>query len=414
MLNLLLLALMISGRDTIITSLASPSAAGTRSAASSNRAPAPALITIQILNTSITPLRNVLLEWALQTNGAITRSGNTIIPILPAQHPTPVRLPIRLPADTAGESLLLLRYRPANSPIRPAPGPPTSSTFLEEQQIGLRPWRPGLTVAPAGEITLTDSNDTFTIHSPLVRICFNRQTGWLVHYEIKGNDLLDDTLGLKSNFYLPRYNDSAPSAEPHLQLFSTTSSPELIIVRSEYTLPAAASLLHVSYTINASGEMLVTQQVEPDTTQSTPRTSPLPGFGMQWNLPAGYDSITGYGPLDSTRIGIFHDRPTTASTPGLHISTASTRSNIRCWTITDKEGNGLQFIADTQLLNVSAFLCFDGNLRIAPNQPVPRLPIRINIDRAALPNVERLASMGILRYSYKVKPLFTSRISNHH
>ncbi len=412
MLNLLLLALMISGRDTIITSLTSPSPPGTRSAASSNPTPRP--ITIQILNTSINPLHNVLLEWSLQTNGAITRSGNTVIPILPAQHPMPVRLPIRLPADTAGESFLLLRYRPANSPIRPAPGPPTSFTFLAEQQIGLRPWRPSLTIAPAGEITLTDSNDTFTIHSPLVRISFNRQTGWLVHYEIRGNDLLDDTLGLKSNFYLPCYNDSAPSTEPHLQLFSTTSGSELIIVRSEYTLPAAASLLHVSYTINAVGEMLVTQQVEPDTTQSTAPTSPLPGFGMQWNLPPGYDSVTGYGPLDSTRIGIFHDRPALASTPGRQVSTASTRSNIRCWTITDKDGDGLQFIADTQLLNAGAYLCFDGTLRMAPNQPFPRLPIRISIDRAALPNIERLASMGIFRYSYKVKPLFTSRISNHH
>jgi beta-galactosidase len=411
MLNLLLLALMISGRDTIITSLASPSPGGTRSAASSNPAPAP--ITIQIFNTSINPLHHILLEWSLQTNGAITRSGNTIIPILPAQRPTPVRLPIRLPADSAGESVLLLRYRPANSPIRSAPGAPTSFTFLAEQQIRLRPWRPSLTIAAAGEITLTDSNDTFTIHSPMVRISFNRQTGWLVHYEIKGNDLLDDTLGLKSSFCLPCYNDSAPSTEPHLQLFSTTSSPELIIVRSEYTLPAAASFLHVSYIINAGGEMLVTQQVEPDTTQSTARTSPLPGFGMQWNLPPGYDSITGYGPLDSTRIGIFHDRPATASTPGPHISTASTRSNIRCWTITDMEGNGLQFIADTQLLNAGAFLCYDGNLRIAPNQPFPRLPIRISIDRAALPNIEPPASMGILRYSYKVKPLFTSRITNH-
>ncbi len=233
MTTLLLFALLLS-KDTIITSLV-PKTPASSSAST----------TLRLLNTATTPLKNIVLDWELQVNGAITKKGKTPIPALAPQKPLLVHLPLRLPDDTAGESFLQLRYH-------------STAAFLGEQQLLLKPYRPGLTIAPTGEITLTGDDDIFTIHSPSIRISFNRQTGWLVHYEIRGTDLLDDTLGLRSNFWSPGYNDSASYAtdsgwlaatrEPHLQLFSNTTSPELIIIRTEYTLPRhrlpAPSQLH--------------------------------------------------------------------------------------------------------------------------------------------------------------------------
>jgi hypothetical protein len=407
MIKLLLFALFLS-KDTIITSLVP-------------KTPASTSTTLRLLNTATTPLKNIVLDWQLQVNGAIIKKGKTPIPSLTPKKPILVRLPLHLPDDTTGESFLQLRYR-------------STTTLLAEQQILLNPYRPCLTIAPAGEVTQSDDNDIFTIHSPSIRISFNRQTGWLVHYEIQGTDLLDDSFGLRSNFWWPGYNDSASYAtdsgwlaatrEPHLQLFSNTTSPEQIIIRTEYTLPATASLLHLSYTINANGEMLITQEVEPDTTQPPSRQWPMPCFGMQWFLPSGYDSITAYGPN-----GIFHDRPpiTAASDPDARAT--ATHTGIRWWTIADKKGNGLQFIADTPLLNESAIY----------NAPTTRPQIQISIDRPAQPSPSAssmsspssspsasstpyppltpaslskptapLTPMGNLRYTYKVKPLVSS------
>jgi beta-galactosidase len=397
MIKLLLFALLLP-RDTIITSLVPNTPAST-----------PTAITLRILNPSATSLKNIILEWSLQSNGVITKNGKTPIPILNPNKPILVRLPLHLPDDTAGESFLQLHYH-------------STTTLLAEQQILLKPYRPRLTIAPTGEVTQSDDNDIFTIHSPSIRISFNRQTGWLVHYEIRGTDLLDDTLGLRSNFWWPGYNDSATYAtdsgwlaatrEPHLQLFSNTTSPEQIIVRTEYTLPATASLLHLSYTINASGEMLITQEVEPDTTQPPSRQWPMPRFGMQWFLPSGYDSITAYGPNR-----IFHDRPLVPATSDPNPLATATRTGIRWWTITDKKDNGLQFIADTALLNESA-IC---------NHPTTRPQVQISIDRPAQPSPSASSTpsppltptslstptalhppMGNLRYTYKVKPLVSS------
>jgi beta-galactosidase len=385
MTTLLLFVLLLS-KDTIITSLAP-------------KTPASTPITLRLLNPSAIPIKNILLEWSLQSNGAITKKGKTHIPTLAPNQPTLVRLPLRLPDDSAGESFLHLRYT-------------STTTLLGEQQLLLKPYQPQLTIPPAGEITLSDENDIFTIHSPTIRISFNRQTGWLVHYEIRGKNLLDDTPGLRSNFWWPGYNDSAnytpdsgwlaATREPHLQVFSNTTSPQLIIIRTEYTLPATASLLHLSYSINARGEMLITQQVEPDSTQPPARQWPLPCFGMQWILPAGYDSITGYGPLPSTWIGIFHDRPTLSPTSDPTSRATATRTEIRWWTITDINGNGLQFIADTPLLNESALRSFDADsIRISIDRPAPALP-------ASQPRWPTLLPMGNYRYTYKVKPLLSS------
>jgi hypothetical protein len=482
----LLLFVLLFSRDTIITGLVPHPPANLRANLGSNLRsvspkPAPPLITLRVLDSSTTPLKNIILEWSLATNGSITRKGKTPIPTLTPNHPALIRLPVRLPDDTAGESFLQLRYYSANPAPMRAPSPtttrapspaPSPTTFLAEQLLQLKPYLPTLTIPPAGEITLSDENDIFTIHSPTIRISFNRQTGWLVHYEIKGIDLLDDTLGLKSNFWWPGYNDSAwtraaesthhpadsttiytmtidsgwraATRDPHLQLFSNTTSADQIIIRTEYTLPATAFLLHLSYTINANGEMLVTQQVEPDTTQLPSHPWPMPCFGMQWILGPGYDSITAYGPLDSTtpidttplntapstRIGIFHDHPTTPSPSDLKPRASSTHTNIRWWTITDKYGNGLEFIADTPLLDESALHSFDSDLTTSPDHPTSRPQIQISIDRPAYTIVDRpaytitnrptptmpltqpewpiLLPMGNLRYTYKVKPLIAS------
>src|SRR6202050_5266629 len=96
MIKLLLFALLLS-KDTIITSLVP-------------NTPASASTTLRLLNTATTPLKNIVLDWQLQVNGAITKKGKTPIPALAPKNPILVRLPLRNPDDTAGESFLQLRY----------------------------------------------------------------------------------------------------------------------------------------------------------------------------------------------------------------------------------------------------------------------------------------------------------------
>jgi beta-galactosidase len=277
-------------------------------------------------------------------------------------------------------------------------------------------------------LSFADENDTFSIRSPTIHLAFNKQTGWLQHYQINGTDLLEDTLGLKSNFWLPAQSGDSPSRppdsakawleatrDPHLQLFSTSTGSELVIVRTEYTLPAASCLLHLSYTINATGEMLVSQQLEPDPMQkpdtaqkkpdSTQAGFPLPCFGMQWTLPPGYDSITYYGknPDSTSWIAIYRKMLIPASAPDIHPRGTAAGTAIRWWKITGQDGRGLLITADSSLLDLSALQPPRTQPLQAPRtQPLPPSQIQLSID---YPHFD--IPYASYRYAFKVSPVVT-------
>jgi beta-galactosidase len=412
-------------------------------------------VTLRVFNPSDTAhLNNIILEWALQINGAIVQQGKTARLRIGPNQSILVHLSLRLPDDNNDETFLQLLYRlQPPSPIPPAhptttthpitPAHPTTTThptpspnpttttapanpILARQQLLLQPATVRLHVDPAGELTLSDVNDTFSIRSPDIHLAFHKQKGWLIHYEVKGAVLLDDSLALKSNFWWPGYNDSANSSpdsgwlaatrDPRLQLFATTIGTGLIIIRTEYTLPATSCKLHISYTINATGEMLVAQQVEPDTMQSNAKGWPLPCFGMQWILPAGYDSIIYYGPGNPGWTGLYPEKAVTPSpiqppsSTGIHLRDTATRTGIRWWKITGRDGSGLLITADSSLLNLSALHAFDSDATITTGRQPARPQIQLSIDYPPSANPFNhpwpiVMPYGSYQYSYKVTPV---------
>jgi beta-galactosidase len=401
--------------------------------------------TIRIYNPSAAAsLANIALDWEIQADGVIRQKGRIGNLTIGSRQEKLVHLSLRIPNSEEEEIFLQVHYRlqpvgtprPGGTPQpgrTPRPGGPPHSTtspgapipdspiFAEDQILLRAAAGKNLIVAPAGELSFADENDTFSIRSPIIHLAFNKQTGWLQHYEIDGTDLLEDTLGLKSNFWLPSRgpgsqaswprptaaggdSSSLPSdsekawleatRDPHLQLFSTSTGSELVIVRTEYTLPATSCLLHLSYTINAAGEMLVSQQLEPDSTQkpdSMQKGQLLPRFGMKWTLPAGYDSITYYGknPDTSSWIAIYRQKLNQTPAPDIHPRGTAAGSAIRWWKVTGQDGRGLLITADSSFLDVSAL-------------PLPMTELSIDYPHFDLPYAN-------YRYAFKVSPAITGR-----
>jgi beta-galactosidase len=393
--------------------LPAPSAASHRPAATIDtlphvRKPQPILttltsispLTLRILNDSgLRDYANIVLDWELKANGLIRQKGSLgNLPILP-NRPALIRLPVRIPSATTEELFLGLHYRYRNTKTAGGAAPrPTAITAnssapgrtLASEELLLRPWAGSqIPVKPAGDLSFTDSNGLFTILSPIARLRFDKQTGWLQSYEVRDRRLVADSPGLKSRFWLepadPGYiADSAAVSSswkeaghaPHLQLFSTSTGSQLVIVRAEYTLPETSCLLHLSYTINAAGEMQVGQSMEAD---STKQGEPLPCFGMYWLLPAGFDSVAVYGGA------VTPFRETNAWS-------ARTYSGVRWCTITGPDGRGLRFTADSTLLSINTRSTDPRLIIDDPSQPY-HLPY------------------GNYRYTYKVSPVLPTEIT---
>src|SRR5438477_7746949 len=83
-------------------------------------------------------------------------------------------------------------------------------------------------------------------------------------------------------------------ATEHRNLDNFTASEEnnIVHIQTSYTLPAVSAKLNIQYTINASGEILVKQELLADDSK---KVVMLPKFGMKWILPEGFETIKFYG-----------------------------------------------------------------------------------------------------------------------
>ena len=351
-------------------------------------------------------LSNTILEWELLLNGMVRQKGTIGQLLIAPKHSALFRLPAKMPPGNE-EAFLHLRYVTRKKP----PQIPASYLVAEEQLL-LRTWNGNdLPIRPTGELSFKDEDGLFSISSPSILLQFNKQTGWLQHYEVKGFRLMEDSLGPKPNFWRdpPSGDDPANHADtssapwqqatlsPRLQLFSTSTGSSIVIVRTEYTLPATSCQLHLAYTINAGGEMLVEQSIETDSTQ---KGWPLSRFGMQWTPTPGLDSITWYGATNSNpSIGIYHrvisGQP--ATTIPDRDQAPPVNTGIRWWKLTGKDGKGLQFTADSSLLTTSAG-------HYAGRDPAAPPQVQLNIDYPALS-----LPYQNYHYSYKVTPVIPGK-----
>jgi len=348
-------------------------------------------IAIRVVNdTGLRDYTNITLLWELKANGLVRQKGRLAALPIPPKRSALLRLPVRVTSDAPEELYLDLHYyyrqaarpsttaRPATgrapaglprAPTRNPAGKPLTDVLLSETHLLLHPWTGSqLPVKPTGDLSYTDSNGLFNVQSPVFLLCFDKQTGWLQSYTTGDCRLVEDTPGLKPRLW------PDTTTVPHLQLFSTSTGSQLVIVRTEYTLPETSSLLHLSYTVNAAGEILVEQSMTTDTARQGP---PLPCFGMYWRLPAGFDSLSAYGQQPNSPV---------PSCYRLGITGTSSFDSTRWLSITRPDGRGLRIIADSTLLTI----------HIQPSSP------RIFIDT---PNRSDQLPYADYRYAYKILPI---------
>ena len=185
-------------------------------------------------------LTNLALEWELSLNGVPVQKGKVAVLTIGPQRSAVIRLPVRMPASP-GEVLLTLYYRLKKPEQTKAAG-----ELAAAEQLLVREYKSDLSVNPAGELTYADEGGAFTISSTATNLNmqFNKQTGWLQHYLLGDHTLLEDTL--RSDLW-----QGTTSNDFKLQLFSTSTSTDMVVVKTDYALSETPWLLHIRYTINA-------------------------------------------------------------------------------------------------------------------------------------------------------------------
>lgn len=195
------------------------------------------------------------------------------------------------------------------------------------------------------------------------RMEFSRQTGYLIKYQLAGQEVLQDGASLTPNFWrAPTDNDFGArlqlrysawkNPEMKLKKLSQEEKDGMALVKAEYDMDAVKAKLELTYLINNKGAVKVTQKL---ITDKDAKVANMFRFGMQLPMPEDYETIEYYGrgPIENyadrnnnTFLAIYHQTVTEQFYPYIRPQENGNKTDIRYWKLTNPTGKGIQIVAE--------------------------------------------------------------------
>lgn len=308
------------------------------------------------------------MDWQLLADGKAIETG--MIPDLDVKpHQTvKLKLPYTVSSTEEGKELLLnICFR-----LKKAEGLLPADFVVAKNQLTISPYQaPKLdaknqirsnqaTIAP--DVKTNDAN-YLIITGETFHIEFNRWSGLLCKYDVKGIPMMKDGSELEPNFWrAPTDNDMGANLQnkysiwrkPEIKLKSLDNNTDSgrVVVKAVYDMPGVSAQLHINYTISNTGAIKVDQKLTADTSAKVPNFF---RFGMQLKMPVDFGRIVYYGrgPMENyadrksyTDLGYYVQTVDEQFYPYIRPQETGTKTDIRWWQQLNKGGKGLRFIGE--------------------------------------------------------------------
>ena len=204
-------------------------------------------------------------------------------------------------------------------------------------------------------------SDEITVWNNNFSIIFDKTTGLLKQYQAYGNDLLGEGGTLRPNFWrAPTDNDMGAKLhqffkvwkDPKMTLTELTSSYDKkkneATVKAVYDMPDVKAQLMMAYVIDDGGAIHVFEKM---TTDPEAKVQKMFRYGVVMDLPYDFDQSKYYGrgPIenyadrkDCMPVGIYQQTADEQFFPYIRPQETGTKSDIRRWYQTNKNGVGLR------------------------------------------------------------------------
>ena len=216
-------------------------------------------------------------------------------------------------------------------------------------------------------VTLDDRAVYAVLSANGVDVTFSKHTGFVSYIDVNGQPMLTDDSELTPDFWRAAtdndfganfQNRFAAWQHPHLdkKSFDIKQDGSRYVVTAEYELKDLEAKVKLTYTMLPTGQLIVTQDltVNPDA-KNKPQ---LLRYGMQMQMPKEYSQIEYYGKgphenyIDraySQNIGIYRQTVADQFWGYVRPQETGTKTGVRYWTITNKQGLGLSFAGTAPL-----------------------------------------------------------------
>ncbi len=327
-----------------------------------------------------TTLNNVSLNWTLLCNGEQEAAGTVAnLQVAPQAHSSVTLEGFPKIDAKRGEYVLQLDYRlKQNEPLLEAGHIVARQEFalssyhfptLSDTQSAtpMQPTVVGKKKAP----TLVNKEEQLaciTLSANNTSVTINKQTGLIDYLDVNGKPMFEEGYSLKPDFWrAPTDNDYGASLQkvlgawrdPEMKLTSLTDTLQGICrtVVATYNMPTVDANLTLTYTLNTTGQLMVSQQLK---VNPQAKAKPvLPRFGMTLVMPQAFDHIHYYGrgPIEnywdrhtSTFLGIYDQSVASQYSPYIRPQESGNKTDVRWWSIYNASaGEGLTFTAPEPL-----------------------------------------------------------------
>lgn len=240
------------------------------------------------------------------------------------------------------------------------------------------------------ELTCSNKDNLLTVSSSKVEFTFNKETGLVTSYKVKGTEYFHDGFGLQPNFWrAPNDNDYGSQMPKRLQIWKQSSKNFNVIeatiekdgkdavIKATYLL-AAGNLYIAKYRIHPSGiikadytftstqmEVAYTELSEATLTATfTPGNEAIrkessklvvPRVGVRFRIPAQMNNVTyfGRGPEENyidrnngTLVGLYKSTADEMYFPYVRPQENGHHTDTRWLSLTQKGGKGITIYAD--------------------------------------------------------------------
>ena len=305
------------------------------------------------------------LEWEMLKGGKVVRSGRVDDLKVAPQQTSTIRLDLGETCQCT-EWLLNVSYK-----LKNREGLLPAGHTVAKDQLTLNPYK-----APSMDLKNVETTNIET-KAPAVqdndanylivegcgfRTEFNRENGYLIKYEVNGQDMIKEGEALTPNFWrAPTDNDFGAGLQkkyaawknPEMKLTSLNQRMEnkQVIVEAVYDMPTVSAKLNLTYVINNKGAIKVTQKMTAD---KNAKVSPMFRFGMQKPMPRYFENIEYYGrgPVENyidrkgnADLAIYRQTVDEQFYSYIRPQENGTKSDIRWWKMLNEAGNGIEVVA---------------------------------------------------------------------
>ncbi|MFI3305154.1 MAG: glycoside hydrolase family 2 TIM barrel-domain containing protein [Rikenellaceae bacterium] len=314
-------------------------------------------------------LSNIKLEWEIMVDGEVIRSGEVLNLNVPAGQSRTVDLGYSLSGvDLSKEVLLNLNYK-----LKVAEPLLAAGTRIAKDQLEIAPYDGYHNEVSYSRddqnsyVTLPEVNDQnfykLIISGYDFHIDFDKESGYMVNYEVGRSSIIDANGALVPNFWRAvTDNDYGARShinfavwrdiKPRLLSLDHKFEGEMLIVEAEYSLAAVESKLSLKYAIDKFGAVEVTQSLD---TEEGKHPNML-RFGMSVQLHKSFDTSKYYGRGEienysdrksSALYGIYTQRSAEQHFEYIRPQESGNRCDIRWWRQTTESGQGVMIVSAT-------------------------------------------------------------------